>query len=139
MARLTPVPDAKIPTPFPETVTRLSVPLTELDPPATEIPLVPLFVTDVSETKSIELPLGEKLIPDVVKCRTKDFWIVRDLPEVNWIPTVPVFAPSMPRPRRLTTSFAPALIVMPTPFVARTPPTAPSLVIVTPLLMVTGP
>src|SRR6266851_5058254 len=56
-----------------------------------------------------------------------------------WIPTAPEFAPSIVSPRRLTKSLAPGLIVMAAPLVARIPAAAPSLVMLTALLIVTGP
>ncbi len=93
----------------------------------------------VSETKSEATPVGEKTIPEFAKPRTTDFWMVKAWPETNWIPVLPELPPSMSRPRRLMTSPAPAWIVRPTPFVAKTPATALSLVMVTALLIVTGP
>src|SRR5260370_37620738 len=135
----TPLPDARIPTPLPETFTRFSAPLTVPDPLATTIPLLALPVTTVSDTNNVALAVGAKLIPELVKLRTKDFWIVSDLPETNWIPTLPELAPSIVSPRRLTTSLAPALMVMAAPLVARMPAAAPSQVMLTALLIVTGP
>jgi hypothetical protein len=66
----TPLPEARIPTPFPEAFTRLSAALTVPDPLATTIPLLALFATDVSDTNNVALALGAKLIPELVKLRT---------------------------------------------------------------------
>src|SRR5215470_9391219 len=80
---LAPAPDADTPTPFDQAVTRLSAPAAEF---ATKMPLFPLWVTTVSETNNELAPLGAKLIPQLLKLRIRDFWTVRDSPEVNWIP-----------------------------------------------------
>src|SRR5215470_1006693 len=135
MVKLVLPPLAKSPTPFPDAITRLTAP----DPPPTMIPLLPLLVTTVSETNNVPAALGAKLMPELVKLWTTDFWMVNDRPEVNWIPMAPALPPSISSPRKLMESLAPALIVIAAPLVANTPPTAPSLVIVTALLMVTGP
>jgi hypothetical protein len=64
---------------------------------------------------------------------------LRAAPELNRIPVAPVPPPSISNPRKLTTSFTPALIVIPFIFVARTPvmPWAP--MIVTDWVIVTAP
>src|SRR5262245_14351167 len=118
---------------------RLNAPVAGPGPPTTNMPLFVLFDTAVSEMNTVLVPLGEKTIPEFVKLWTRDFWIFKDWPELNWIPVVPELAPSISSPRRLTTSFGPALTVIAAPLVASTPAIAPSLVMVTALLIFRAP
>src|ERR1700722_3232033 len=85
--RLTAAPLAKIPTPLPKAVTRVSTPLRVPVPPdETRMPLLRLLATVVSETSKEADPPGAKAMPEFAKPRTTDFWIFRAPPELNWIP-----------------------------------------------------
>jgi hypothetical protein len=73
---------------------------------------------------------GAKLIPEL-EIANEGFLDCQRLARDERIPTVPEFAPSIVRPRRLTTSLAPALIVIAAPPVATIPAGAPSVVMLT--------
>src|SRR5262245_24345912 len=70
---LTFAPEAKIPTPFPEALTRVIVPLTDPDPlGAIKTALLVLSVSKLSDTVSALAAGGAKLIPELINLRTDD-------------------------------------------------------------------
>src|SRR5262249_45904382 len=99
---------------------RRFVPLGKMKAPLPELPSMNVF-----ETTRLLDAAGRKLMPLAARLRITQFSTVSELPELNRIPLLPIPAPSMSRPRRLTSSPGPALMVIPSPPLAGDMPEQP--------------
>src|ERR1041385_6578724 len=151
VVRIVPVldePSILMPPLFCSTVTRLRVARTRPAPVGLiwmPMPLKALLlITVVSVTIRSDEPLGVKLMPTPPEPRTfliRLFCTCSAAPLLNFMPLAALFRPSITRPRRITTSLAPAFTVIMSPEKLATPasPDPLSLTMLTALVMTTVP